>query len=99
MSEHIIKYTHIAAGQTDQAIESGQSIRLYGFLVSGVGGAGTATFEVYNTSTVVATVPVISGDTVDFHTPDPGVHLASGLQVTTAANTEVTVIHSRGKVL
>lgn len=85
-------YTRTAASQTDAAIASGGSIRIYNISMSSTGGAGTVTLEEFGTSTVIATYQVASG--VSFTLGGNGFLAAKGVQVTTSSNVECTIFHS-----
>ena len=95
MSQDYAKnYTHVAAGQTDSAIASGGSCKVYGVSVEGTA-AGRVLLEEYGTTTVIAAIDVAANGHAELST----VFLAPrGVQVTTPANVTCTVFHSTAGV-
>jgi hypothetical protein len=96
--ERAAKRTQVAASQTNAQIEGGESITIYGIVITGNGGAGQATFEEgasagdFSSTTEVLDLQAASGESEEIHTT----WLADkGLRVTTAATTKVTVFHSQ----
>lgn len=91
MSQDYAKnYTHVAASQTDSAIVSGESCKVFGISVEGTA-AGRVIVEEYGTSTVIAAIDVAANGHAELST----VFLAPrGLQITTPANVTCTVFHS-----
>ena len=87
-------YTYQTASLTDQAIASGKGVRLFQIIVTGSGGAAVATLELYNTSTIVSVVQAASGETQVVNFGDEGILISGGVQLTTAATTLVTLVHS-----
>lgn len=86
------KYTHVAASSTDSLIESGNNITVFGIIASNSSGGGTVTLEEANTSTVIAIIEILAGDSFESSI----VWLADqGLQVTTDASTVCTIFHSQ----
>lgn len=89
-------YTRVAAGQTDSAIESEQSITVYGIVATNAGASTAAVLiEEADGSTVVQTIQVPAGDTVPIMFPN-GQLFDNGMNVTTPADTTCTVYHSHG---
>lgn len=91
MSQDYAKnYTSIPASQTDSAIASGGTVKVYGIVVEGTG-AGRVLVEEYNTSTLIFAIDIEANTTFEATTE----WLAkNGLQITTPANVTCTVFHS-----
>ncbi len=88
-------YTRFAAGgAADQAVESEQTIIVYGIVCANTtSSAETVLIEEGDGSTVIQTIQVPANSTVVHNIP----FLAdNGLNVTPGANTSVTVYHSKG---
>lgn len=90
------KHTQVAASTTTN-IESGESVTIYGIIITGDGGAGQVTLNEgvsagdFSSVTEVGDFQVASGESFESQT----CWMADkGLQVVTAANTKVTVFHS-----
>ena len=86
-----VKSTRVA-NATDQAIEGGNSIRVYNIVCAANVGAGTVTIELYNTSTVLVSFEILSGDTVVLG--GNGFLADKGIQVTASTNASCTIFHS-----
>ena len=86
------RFTRVSTNQTDSAILSGATCRIYNIVCAANGGAGTVTLEKYGTTTVIATFEILSGDTVVLG--GNGFLADGGVQVTTSANATCTVFHS-----
>jgi hypothetical protein len=84
------QYTTTAASQTDAAIASGGTVKVYGIVVEGTA-AGRVLVEEYNTTTLIMAISIEANTTVEIGTE----WLAkNGLQITTPANVTCTVFHS-----
>lgn len=89
-------YTRVAAGQTDVAIESEQTITLYTVCAANTNSsAETVTLEEADGTTVIQTLQVPANSTVVLTWPN-GQLFHRGLNVTTGATTSCTVYHSHG---
>lgn len=87
------KITNVAAGQTDEEIESGQSIHVYGFIVSNTSeNFDSVRFEDKD-GNLLFTFPA----QIQSATPCEIEWLADkGLQITTPASITCTIFHSQG---
>jgi len=86
------KSTHVAESQTDSAIESGESIKVFGITIEAQNG-GTVLFEKYGTADLYEKATMLGMGVMELTVP----WLADvGLQVTTPAGITVTVFHSHG---
>lgn len=86
------RYTHVAASQTDSAILSGASCRVYNIVAGSNGGVGTLLIEEYGTTNVILKFDIVSGDTIVLG--GNGFLAAKGLQITTTGGAYCTVFHS-----
>ncbi|MHA2063805.1 MAG: hypothetical protein ACXABY_05400 [Candidatus Thorarchaeota archaeon] len=84
------KFTHVAANTTDELIDSGNAIIVHGIVMTGFSAA--ATIEVANTTTVV--MNLLTGSVVRTVSVNIPFLADKGIQVTTDANSTVTIIHS-----
>lgn len=89
-------YTRVAAGQTDAAIESEQTITVYGIVATNAGAATAAILiEESDGSTLIQTIQVPAGDSVPVMFAN-GQLFDNGMNVTTPADCTCTVYHSHG---
>jgi len=89
-------YTRVAAGQTDAAIESEQTITVYMVCAANTNtSAETVTLEEADGSTVIQTIQVPANSTVVITWPN-GQLFHRGLNITTGATTSATCYHSHG---
>jgi len=89
-------YTRVAAGETDAAIESEQTVTVYSICFANTTTAAeTSTLEEGDGSTVIQTIRV-PADSSFLLTWPAGQLFHRGLNVTTGANTSATVYHSHG---
>lgn len=86
------RYTHVAASQTDSAVLSGATCRVYNVVMGSNGGAGTVLIEEYGSANVIMKVDILSGDTIVLG--GNGFLADKGLQVTTTGGATCTVFHS-----
>lgn len=90
-------FTYQTASLTDQAIASSKGVRVFQIIVSGSGGAAVATLEKLGTTDIVCVVQAASGATQVVNFGDEGLLISGGVQLTTAANTLCTLVHSPGR--
>ena len=83
------RYTHVAASQTDSQIESGEPVQVWGIHAS-AGTAGTIRIEDASNNLIMLVDLATNGTWV----LDVPFVAHAGLQVTTAADTTVTVFHN-----